>query len=100
MQLYKRFELLPPAPLSKTLADFLASDFIVYVLQVLDAPFYILMSILSKSPVYYYHASEDYSHCQYNDLEVVLSIAMDKFDPTSIQDDMIDALQVTLSWVS
>lgn len=85
----------------ETLADFLRSPAIVQVLSTLDPSFYFLTSSLlyHGSTVLYHFDNVNYP--TYKRYE--LSVTIDKIEFNSlsrVQDDVTDAVQIALSWVS
>lgn len=97
----EEFELLPPAPFTSTLADFLGSTIIVQVLVILDPSFYYLTTTLSNGPFGPILFRDYYHPYQYYYYHVMLSIAMNKIiDLSRMQNDVTDALSALLSWVS
>ena len=85
---------------TETLADFLRSSAIVQVLSMLDPSFYFLASsLLYYGSTVLYHYDANYP--TYKRYE--LSVTIDKIEFNSlsrVQDDVTDAVQIALSWVS
>ena len=97
------FELSPATKV--TLADFLRSLDIVEMLATLDPSFYYLtrslLSYGSTTSVLYHDHDINYTYPTYRSYE--LSVTIDKIEFNSlswIQDDVTDAVQIALSWVS
>ena len=92
---------LSSATSTETLADFLRSPAIVQVLSTLDPSFYFLTSSLlyHGSTVLYHY--DDVNYPTYKRYQ--LSVTIDKIEFNSlsrVQDDVTDAVQIALSWVS
>ena len=94
------FELLPATTV--TLGDFLRSFAIVQMLAMLDPSFYYLTrSLLSYGPTNFCYSDYDNDYPSYKSCE--FSLAIDKIEFNSlprVQDDVTDAVQIALSWVS
>ena len=97
------FELSPATKV--TLADFLRSFDIMEMLATLDPSFYYLtrslLSYGSTASVLYHDHDINYTYPTYKSYE--LSVTIDKIEFNSlarIQDDVTDAIQIALSWVS
>ena len=92
------FELLPATTVA--LVDFLRSSTIVQMLATLDPSFYYMTGSLSFSGSIL--LNYDYHYPTYKSYE--LSLAIDKLnefsDLSRIQEDVTDAVQIALSWVS
>ena len=107
----KQFELLP-APVApsipRSLADFLRSNDIVQVLAALDPSFHVLINIISNEPILLgdlYYDDDLYSPLPPSkNYDIPVYVVIDKINITDvggqIEDDITDALYVTLSWVS
>lgn len=95
----KRFELLPASPL--TLAEILQLEAIVQALGILDPFFSILTAALSIDNNYDYYNSYD-SDCNKSEYAIRLQLMIDSYtaELDQVDNDITDALYLTLSWVS